>query len=1757
MREKTSWEVLYPLARAASVVAGIIERVVDQIQGTNSSAKLSEVLHNLPETQVLLDVLLRNLAPLTADIVDLLSSKSPMSYVALLKDYSSQEMNWPCMEKQSIGSIFKLGAGSQSVVREIERVACHPEAFVREWKNHEIFGAVRSIFQMNEKNLGPIPIFNWTNGYERFRVLIDKIERLVDDSRNVTLTDDRGTTLYSGDSMLYIKKMVEDNVPTVVERLASFFDFVDSEIEESIQVLKSSRTAGDAWSSLVKNRTIDDFLVIGKFATRMIHDITRIFLDNIDPDAASVNLLKFLGFTEKSVVRVIYEKAPYILATIVNGMSDPSLDSRAYNETKNRQGLITCSDVFSWFQDYKYGLSDEDYLILKNTTCDGDSGNFNAFTDLYLRLTTAWHQPVSMYRSYFVTLASEVVQLIDRFSYIASFDGAIDLPSLESYFERFLILLKDALVGQTSTVISNHYANTTWWTYRLVIEGIAEVLDHAIDAVKEFEPKVNVVHIWDFVPSGDVRQLLKILEAHPDETIGLASSLASYKASPSSNSSIKNLRHLMCTDHFHSSYWKQGNRTHFLDTVCTFDAHQLLRRATSDQFYEAAINASPILRQVEPLSKTITKFINILENLQTTSGGKIYLVSNILNATTWISLAEDTRSLVRDADKSWAHEMAVTYSQQNGSSKADQPVSSDALAILMQAQEMVAFLSDISGGGDVWTKWKTNRETPRSKAIYALIEDTPNLVVTLVDTFANSERLNDFFKRFLRGSVNGCDIDKYLIPPAYIRRKGYLSSIGNFCQKFIVDNATLTYEDLLPVEFYTKSFQYRDAMNSGEHSVMPNETQVFQLMIKVQKNLLRLLHNGTQPLKVPSWWTSFEAGTWSDFIDQYGKKNPKSIIHPIINRIVMIFRDLIKSTYGNERCVWCNSFIVQILNSQLSRHEIYSNLLCDVSRLNYSTVRQIVDEELYWTKTINMIKGYQYFSNRNDLESFVFAVKNAVQYIADIIVDYKIPKNNRNLTECFFKAVGGSKSSGIGFYIKALIGLIDSLEHNIYVFDTATTHEKLSNLTQTAEKFVPIWRPVGEVVKEMSVEKIDKTLPNASINVNLLLIQIHGSSCLNNKDCIDKKHLQTFLSSKRSKKLLQYDAKAAKNPSIPTITNLLVESLDLEAIDNKIGNWRRNASWNFDWVREILKHLNVFLEEGGNLVNVASKVNFNDVSSALGVPDIADGVINLLRDKSIDKLFEALKEIVDDATPFIEQTEVKEDLRTIVETFESMEIFKNLGLLDLNYVVSEMFANWNDLRRFLVENLGIPDEVANIISKGKIDMISVFMKERRAISLKDTVCSPERLEDMLSFDSAETSAEQVSHALCDLDDSATQNVTIELIKNLNFEYIFTHLMSANVKNILKNANLTEIEGQEVFDSIGVAAELVPFFKDKLPSGFSANGLSQGSDEEPKISTGRFLQDASSMLCGQSVLSDSGQFNEVISSIEDNKKSYDSRELDSLPTEFCKDTYKNFSATSGGKIIWSYVKPLLRGRILYAPNSRVINRIMSFANETFSQINTFGVLMDGLEQTLRSLASLSEMGQSLKDLKDIMASKVMKIAIKSMSNGGLEADLSDFDLGEVAWKLSRSTRLTDMVAMLNDFLKCVLVDRIQGFATEEDLEREARNLIDTNEFLAGVVFLDSPKNEARSKRSLEDELQDDIVYKIRMDVDYVPTTKKLKTQFWLPGPEASFIEDLRYLRGFIQLQDSIDRAVIREKSGRVYNWKTVTQQMPYPCWKDTP
>lgn len=57
--------------------------------------------------------------------------------------------------------------------------------------------------------------------------------------------------------------------------------------------------------------------------------------------------------------------------------------------------------------------------------------------------------------------------------------------------------------------------------------------------------------------------------------------------------------------------------------------------------------------------------------------------------------------------------------------------------------------------------------------------------------------------------------------------------------------------------------------------------------------------------------------------------------------------------------------------------------------------------------------------------------------------------------------------------------------------------------------------------------------------------------------------------------------------------------------------------------------------------------------------------------------------------------------------------------------------------------------------------------------------------------------------------------------------------------------------------------------------------------------------------------------------------------------------------------------------------------------------------------------------------------------------------------------------------------------------------------------------------------------------------------------WKPGADDNFADNLRYLRGFMQLQDMVEGAIVKlqSDSNASFTSGVSMQQMPYPCHKE--
>lgn len=167
----------------------------------------------------------------------------------------------------------------------------------------------------------------------------------------------------------------------------------------------------------------------------------------------------------------------------------------------------------------------------------------------------------------------------------------------------------------------------------------------------------------------------------------------------------------------------------------------------------------------------------------------------------------------------------------------------------------------------------------------------------------------------------------------------------------------------------------------------------------------------------------------------------------------------------------------------------------------------------------------------------------------------------------------------------------------------------------------------------------------------------------------------------------------------------------------------------------------------------------------------------------------------------------------------------------------------------------------------------------------------------------------------------------------------------------------------------------------------------------------------------------------------------------------------------------------------------------------------------LNETIVRIRADEEVKKEFMGLVELAGSPVVASIIGESGVDGLNQILNG---------LLHDETVLSVVQVIKNILTCFSVDRFVPVATEKELERQALALDNKKLFFAAVYF-DSPNVHNK-----------DINYKLRMITDNTPITLENRNRFWFPGPDGSFEFDLRYHRGFIEIQNAIDMAIIKTK-----------------------
>ncbi|KAK6169359.1 hypothetical protein SNE40_020430 [Patella caerulea] len=540
------------------------------------------------------------------------------------------------------------------------------------------------------------------------------------------------------------------------------------------------------------------------------------------------------------------------------------------------------------------------------------------------------------------------------------------------------------------------------------------------------------------------------------------------------------------------------------------------------------------------------------------------------------------------------------------------------------------------------------------------------------------------------------------------------------------------------------------------------------------------------------------------------------------------------------------------------------------------------------------------------------------------------------------------------------------------------------------------------------------------------------------------------------------------------------------------------------------------------------------------------------------RLVLSLSAILDDLKyvfPNNDSRNILGEISMFIRGFMGLDVIQSRVLSAVH--VGDLLKDPKEVRNYMVKELGFTEEMAETILSGSYSL-RVFLNV--TVEMMDGEYSCDKIfKEFIILNSQQVRNIDITSAFCSLNKTTATSLAERLLPELDIGEWVKMYVTTSANEILKSANISMEEAAGMTTKLSKAQTSLLKAADILKD--SNDTLEKDMMDQlfnlPSAQTANQMPSLQPLFCG--VKADDGEVKDSldVSSVVGGKAPEIRKdELDSLPSEFCRDIYREIMQKSIGSIIWSYLKPILRGKILFTPDTPLTRDIIKGADGMFNQLKDVRRVAQAWVHGTPSLKTLTIQAKDMSKLKDSLDNNFIKSMLKNTAGinpdsllDGLGALDSDQITVEQLNGLQRAAQL-----VLN-YTECIELERFIGVDSEQELLKMSKKLSEKHQFLAGVVFTNiKPSN--RKKRAAVDEIPKHIIYKIRMDVDNVQDTLINKARLWKPGPEDSFANRLRYLRGFIQLQDMIERSIVSIQTGdNTTDPGVQLKQIPYPCHKD--
>lgn len=203
-----------------------------------------------------------------------------------------------------------------------------------------------------------------------------------------------------------------------------------------------------------------------------------------------------------------------------------------------------------------------------------------------------------------------------------------------------------------------------------------------------------------------------------------------------------------------------------------------------------------------------------------------------------------------------------------------------------------------------------------------------------------------------------------------------------------------------------------------------------------------------------------------------------------------------------------------------------------------------------------------------------------------------------------------------------------------------------------------------------------------------------------------------------------------------------------------------------------------------------------------------------------------------------------------------------------------------------------------------------------------------------------------------------------------------------------------------------------------------------------------------------------------------------------------------------RLLWRRLKPLILGKILFAPDTNFTRKLMAQVNQTFEELallrdlhELWGVLGPQIFNFMNDSTNVA----MLQRLLDVGGTGQRQQTPRAQKKLEAIKDFLDPSRGGYSWREAHAD-MGRLAGILGQMMECVSLDKLEAVPSEEALVSRALELLGERRLWAGIVFLSPEHPLDPSELSSPALSPGHLRFKIRMDIDDVTRTNKIRDKF---------------------------------------------------------